>query len=188
MTLLLAIAVLASVTIPQALANDLHSCALVCPPPQVCAPVHGQNSYICTVGSYPIARGRPYRADLPLRLTWLARLVDQASLLSLDPASCRDPDCLFSMGNSMPRAVNLDCLSCTGRAGWVQPGVRQGSGVQAGEGLRPARLPRRSHDYRGGHPRHAGYLGHHPRHDQHAGGRCCVDAQQQERPVGCAPA
>ena len=79
MSLLLAIAVLASVTIPQALANDLHSCALVCPPPQVCAPVHGQNSYICTVCSRPLPRGRHRSADLPLH-------VDQASIMLLDLA------------------------------------------------------------------------------------------------------
>ena len=54
MSLLLVIVVLATATIPQAVANDLHDCSLVCPPPQVCSPVHGDNSYICTVCPFAV--------------------------------------------------------------------------------------------------------------------------------------
>ncbi len=184
MSLLLVIAVLASATIPQALADALHACALVCPPPQVCAPVHGQNSYICTVRSCPSPRRRQLSADLPLRLTWLVYglLIKRTSCCWTVQAA----ELLTALtGRSM--ALNLDCLSRTGCGGRVQPGVRQGPGVQAGEGLRPARLPRRSDDDCGRHARHAGTRGEHPRHDQYAGGRG-LGAQQRERPVGCAPA
>ena len=66
MALLCTIAVVALTAIPRAFADDLHSCSLVCPPPQVCAPQHGQNSYICTVGSQPFPEERHQSVDLPI--------------------------------------------------------------------------------------------------------------------------